>query len=201
MARESRKDSILQAALMCFTKHGVEGTTIEMIREVSGASIGSLYHHFGNRERIIGALYLEGIKRYGQQLNEALASQSGTEHRLRAVVHGYLGWIADNPDWARFLFSSRGQVEAGPLADELTSANASHLSRMAALGEALEQRGDIRAIPAQCLPALITGPAQEVARNWLAGRLTGDLREYAEPLAEAAWRSVRADRIRTNDGG
>ena len=67
--------------------------------------------------------------------------------------------------------------------------------------EALEQRGDIRAIPAQCLPALITGPAQEVARNWLAGRLTGDLREYAEPLAEAAWRSVRADRIRTNDGG
>lgn len=201
MARASRKDSILQAALKCFTQHGVEATTIEMIREASGASIGSLYHHFGNRERIIGALYLEGLKRYGQQLNEALASQTSTEQRLRAVVYGYLGWIADNPDWARFLFSSRGQVEAGPLADELKSANASHMSRMAALGEALEQRGEIRPIPAQCLPALITGPAQEVARNWLAGKMAGDLREYAPALAEAAWRSVKADLIIDNDGG
>ena len=56
MARSSRKQEILQAALACFTEFGVEATTIEMIRDRSGASIGSLYHHFGNRERIIAAL-------------------------------------------------------------------------------------------------------------------------------------------------
>ena len=58
MARSSRKQEILQAALACFTEFGVEATTIEMIRDRSGASIGSVYHHFGNRERIIAALYL-----------------------------------------------------------------------------------------------------------------------------------------------
>ena len=38
MARPSRKDEILQAALACFTEHGVDVTTIEMIRDRSGAS-------------------------------------------------------------------------------------------------------------------------------------------------------------------
>ena len=41
MARSSRKQEILQAALACFTEFGVEATTIEMIRDRSGASIGS----------------------------------------------------------------------------------------------------------------------------------------------------------------
>ena len=42
MTRRSRKDEILQAALACFTEVGVDGTTIEMIRDRSEASIGSL---------------------------------------------------------------------------------------------------------------------------------------------------------------
>ena len=37
MARSSRKQEILQAALACFTECGVEATTIEMIRDRSGA--------------------------------------------------------------------------------------------------------------------------------------------------------------------
>jgi len=37
MARSSRKQEILQAALACFTEFGVEATTIEMIRDRSGA--------------------------------------------------------------------------------------------------------------------------------------------------------------------
>ena len=77
MARSSRKQEILQAALACFTEFGVEATTIEMIRDRSGASIGSLYHHFGNRERIIAVLYLEGIGRSEEpRLNSSHMSES-----------------------------------------------------------------------------------------------------------------------------
>ena len=53
MTKQSRKDSILTAALACITDVGADATTIEMIRERSGASIGSLYHHFGNKDCII----------------------------------------------------------------------------------------------------------------------------------------------------
>ena len=36
------------------------------------------------------------------------------------------------------------------------------------------------------------GPAQAVARDWIAGRLRGAPTAVADELAEAAWRSFRA---------
>ena len=92
MARSSRKQEILQAALACFTEFGVEATTIEMIRDRSGASIGSLYHHFGNRERIIAALYLEGIGEYAALLEAGLIETLDAEACVRLLTE---------PDWYR----------------------------------------------------------------------------------------------------
>ena len=113
MARPSRKDEILQAALACFTEHGVDVTTIEMIRDRSGASIGSLYHHFGNKERIIAALYLAGTAQYADLLQRGFASAASAEACVKLLVTSYIDWVAANPDWARFILHSRGRVEAG----------------------------------------------------------------------------------------
>lgn len=81
MGRSSRKDEILQAALACFSEHGVDATTIEMIRDRSGASIGSLYHHFGNKERIHGELYLAGIGQYAALLEAGFARRAAPRKR------------------------------------------------------------------------------------------------------------------------
>ena len=113
MARSSRKDDILQAALRCFTEEGVDATTIEMIRDRSGASIGSLYHHFGNKERIIGALYLAGVGQYAALLQEGLAKAADAEACVKLLVTAYIDWVVANPDWARFVLHSRSRVEAG----------------------------------------------------------------------------------------
>src|SRR5215470_14374357 len=63
-ASERRRKSILDAALACFLERGVAATTTEEIRDRSGASIGSIYHHFGDKEGLAGALYVEGIRSY-----------------------------------------------------------------------------------------------------------------------------------------
>ncbi|WP_162980450.1 TetR/AcrR family transcriptional regulator, partial [Pseudomonas aeruginosa] len=86
MGRSSRKDEILQAALACFSEHGVDATTIEMIRDRSGASIGSLYHHFGNKERIHGELYLAGIGQYAALLEAGFARARSAEEMVRLLV-------------------------------------------------------------------------------------------------------------------
>ncbi|WP_228145041.1 TetR/AcrR family transcriptional regulator, partial [Acinetobacter baumannii] len=72
------------------TESGVEATTIEMIRDRSGASIGSLYHHFGNRERIIAALYLEGIGEYAALLEAGLIETLDAEACVRLFVTSYI---------------------------------------------------------------------------------------------------------------
>ncbi|MBN0379368.1 TetR/AcrR family transcriptional regulator, partial [Pseudomonas aeruginosa] len=109
---------------------GVDATTIEMIRDRSGASIGSLYHHFGNKERIHGELYLAGIGQYAALLEAGFARARSAEEMVRLLVTSYIDWVVANPDWARFILHSRGRVEAGELGERLRADNQTHFARI-----------------------------------------------------------------------
>ncbi|MGH8436171.1 MAG: TetR/AcrR family transcriptional regulator [Pseudomonas sp.] len=192
MGRPLRKDEILQAALACFSEIGVDATTIEMIRDRSGASIGSLYHHFGNRERIIGALYLEGVGQYAALLETGFAEVCSAEDCVKLLVQNYIDWVVANPDWARFILHSRGRVEAGEVGAQLRESNRVHYAR---IGEALatyHEAGAFKTMPADCFSSVVIGPTQDFARNWLAGRTQVSLASCRDLLAQIAWDSVKA---------
>jgi hypothetical protein len=50
--------------------------------------------------------------------------------------------------------------------------------------------GELLEVTPDVLTALWVGPAQELARFWLAGRTRGALEDAADVLAQAAWRSL-----------
>ncbi|MDF3931206.1 TetR/AcrR family transcriptional regulator [Pseudomonas citronellolis] len=192
MARASRKDDILQAALACFSESGVDATTIEMIRDRSGASIGSLYHHFGNRERIIGALYLEGLGQYAALLDAGLEEGMSAEATVKLFVTSYIDWVAAHPDWARFILHNRGRVEAGEMGDQLREANRQQGRRIAALLAVHREAGAFRQLPVELFNSVVIGPTHDYVRNWLAGRTRVELVDCRDLLAQVAWESVRA---------
>ena len=70
MTPKTRPQAILAAALDCFNQYGIEGTTIDMIRQQSNASVGSIYHHFGSKEDIAAALFIEGMRQFAQMLRD-----------------------------------------------------------------------------------------------------------------------------------
>ncbi|KSW27228.1 MULTISPECIES: TetR/AcrR family transcriptional regulator [unclassified Pseudomonas] len=192
MGRASRKDDILQAALACFSESGVDATTIEMIRDRSGASIGSLYHHFGNRERIIGALYLEGIGQYAALLDAGLREGMSAEATVKLFVTCYIDWVVAHPDWARFILHNRGRVEAGEMGEQLREANRQQGRRIAELLAVHRQTGAFREMPFELFNSVVIGPTHDYVRNWLAGRTRVELADCRDLLAQIAWESVRA---------
>lgn len=192
MARRSRKDEILQAALACFTDFGVDATTIEMIRDRSGASIGSLYHHFGNKERIIGALYLAGTAEYAALLAEGFAQADSAEACVKLLVTSYVDWVVANPDWARFILHSRGRVEASEVGAELREVNRVNFRRILDALAVYRAQGLFKAMPVDCFTSVVIGPTHDFARHWLAGRTQTSLAECRELLAQVAWDSVRS---------
>ena len=192
MARRSRKDEILQAALACFTDFGVDATTIEMIRDRSGASIGSLYHHFGNKERIIGALYLAGTAEYAALLAEGFAQADSAEACVKLLVTSYVDWVVANPDWARFILHSRGRVEASEVGAELREVSRVNFRRILDALTVYRAQGLFKAMPVDCFTSVVIGPTHDFARHWLAGRTQTSLAECRELLAQVAWDSVRA---------
>ncbi len=192
MGRRTRKDEILQAALACFSEVGVDATTIEMIRDRSAASIGSLYHHFGNKERIIAALYLQGTGEYAALLEQGFAKAESAEACIKLLVTSYIDWVVANPEWARFILHSRGRVEASELGGQLREANQEHFARIYQALAGYREQGLFKDMPVDCFASLIIGPTHDFARNWLAGRTRSELADCRELLANAAWDSVRA---------
>jgi AcrR family transcriptional regulator len=181
----SRQETILEAALESFDATGT--TAIEEIKRRSGASVGSIYHHFGGKDGVAAALYIEILRGYQAGVVRALGRGSNARDGVEALVRYHLRWVERNPARARFLLQS-GAVRTAA-GDELKALNQ---DLAAAVGEWVGRQPAIRSLRGEAFYAVVFGPAQELSRSWLAGR-TSSLRRLEDELAEAAWRAVRAD--------
>ncbi len=84
---DARRSEILGAALDAFAAHGVAGASIDEIRRRSGASVGSIYHHFpGGKDAIAGALYVEGLRDYQEGFIEVLRQAPSTRSGVEGAV-------------------------------------------------------------------------------------------------------------------
>ena len=187
-----RREAILEAARACFEEHGYAATTIELIAARSGASNGSIYHHFGAKDGILAALYTSALGSYQEELLALLAEHADdAEGGIRAAVVHHLAWVEAHPHETRTLFEHRQTLERTPRAGDLQQLNRAALAEVRTWAARHVQAGSIRDLgPAAA--AIWFGPAQLVARDWMAGRLRGKPSALAPALADAAWRSFRA---------
>lgn len=188
-----RRDQILEAARACFSEHGYAATTIEQIAARSGASNGSIYHHFGAKDGILAALYTSALASYQDELLALLRRfADDAEAGIRGAVVHHLEWVEAHPEETRTLFEHRAALERTARAGELRDQNRPVLAEVRAWVERHMAAGAIRALPPPAVAAVWFGPAQAVARDWIGGRLRGRPTAVADELAEAAWRSFRA---------
>lgn len=189
MNQPDRRSAILSAALAVFSEKGIEATSIDDIRQRCQASVGSIYHWFGNKEGIAAALFTQGLDDYWGQLLHNMAEASNAEFAIHTIVSTHLNWIVAKPDMARLMFARRQAVSA-----EHEQAIRQHTAiHFKALFEKLKpwfKQGVLRKLPFELYGPLLLGPAQELARNWLGGRIAFDPRTAIDELSGAAWRSL-----------
>ncbi|MGH8806638.1 MAG: TetR/AcrR family transcriptional regulator [Noviherbaspirillum sp.] len=190
-AKKSRKQEILDAALACFTENGIEATTIDMIRERSQASVGSLYHHFGSKESIAVALYIDALAAHHEYQQALLAKANSAQAGVKAITYAYVDWVSANPDKARFVLYGRGVLAKSEVGAELQARARSHVTDVLRWFAPHIEAGKLKKLPLECYGSLITGPAHDYARLWLSGRVKTDIKAYREIFAEAAWNAVK----------
>lgn len=163
-----------------------------VIRRRSGASIGSIYHHFGGKLEIAAALYVEALGGYQEEAAAAVRG-TGAEEGVRALVRHHLAWVAADPPRARFLLGSRPAEVAEATRDPLRRLNRAFFRAVRAWLDPHVETGRIRRLPFDVHHAVLLGPSQELARVWLAGRTDTDLEAAGAALADAAWNALRGD--------
>lgn len=180
----TRRETILEAALESL--EAGEEVTIEAVRERSGASVGSIYHHFGDKDGILGALYAQVLGGYQAGILRTLKTAPDAEGGIKALVRYHLRWVERNPERARFLLDrGAAREQAG---EEVKALNK---NLFATIDDWLGSHGEIGPMRREVFFATVFGPAQTLSRSWLVRR-TGSLQEVEDDLANTAWRAVRS---------
>jgi AcrR family transcriptional regulator len=191
-----RKTEILDAALRCFLQHGIEATTIEQIRQASGASLGSIYHHFGSKEAIALAVYAGAVQEYQTLVLERLRAADSARTGVRAMVVAHLEWMEANRNLSLYLtrveIADASRPTAGRIAEHLQT----FFQAIYDWFQPYIESGEIKRVAPALYVPLILGPTSSFARHWLANRLTLNVSEVAETLAESAWNSLRNQTVR-----
>jgi AcrR family transcriptional regulator len=189
---ERSRRAILDAALDCFMRLGWAATTIEDIRKVSGASVGSVYHHFGAKEGIAVALYIDCLRQHQEVLRARLEREHDAEGFVRAVVTHHIAWSRANPAAARYLIQMRRDAAVSAAEAEVQESTGGFVRDSYARLKDFVRDGQLLRLPATAYLPLLIGPAQELLRSWASGR--GELKAGIEKvLADAAWKSLRPE--------
>jgi AcrR family transcriptional regulator len=186
----------MAAALDCFTAKGFSETSMADIQERSGASMGSIYHHFESKERLAAALYLEGLKGVHGAIRSVLTETNQAEEGIKRLVLAYIDWFVQHPDLGHYLFQGMGAQYLEVEGEKIREETALLRHDMGAWLRPHIELGAIAALPTELYSPLMLGPTREFLQQWLVnlGRRNSDsladLSERSQVLAKAAWKAL-----------
>ncbi len=178
------------AALACFAEYGYPNTTMQDIRERSGASNGSIYHHFSSKEGIAAALYIEAIVDYQARILAALERNPKAHDGVRATIETHLAWVQEKPEWARYLMEMRHAEFMKAAEESLAEENRKFIDGFINWLKPNLKSDALRHLPADLFISLVLGPCQEYIRIWLEGKAFTNIATARGELASSAWLAV-----------
>lgn len=98
-----RVESILGAAARVFSEKGFAATTMREVAKESGASLGSIYHHFESKEEILRAIMVQNFQRVSQSLEEKLRLVTEPRRALELFVENHVAFFARHLDEMRVM--------------------------------------------------------------------------------------------------
>lgn len=193
--RAALKRQILLDALVCFLEHGIEMTSIEMIRAKSETSVGAIYHHFKNKEGIVAALFFSALDDQTALRDEYLKQAKTLQDVVFALIHSYVDWVSEQPEFAKFLNSARFNMMKGEEHQQLVQRNKNRNQNIFSLIANFEEFKVLSLIPNELLLSLVIGSTESYCRAWLSQRVKSDPKVYKDVLAKAAWSSLQDLRL------
>ena len=192
-ATAARQTAILDATLELVGEKGVTAVTMSDICGRSGASVGSVYHHFKDREGVLYALYHDCFADCFDQLRTAVLSTTSAQEGITALVHMYLDWVEANPSRATFIYEASQGTLLRSYAAEIVAFKSAFYADIFAWMSPFVAAGELLRLPPWAYDAIMMGPAHEFARRWLAGMQELSMAQAKTIIAGAVWRAVRLD--------
>ncbi len=102
--RERTRRALLDAAAKLFRKHGLEGTSIDMLAAEAGFTKGAFYAHFDPKADLDLVLLDERFAEQLGRLEQTLSGESGADEEARRGADLFLTTAVADDEWKRLYF-------------------------------------------------------------------------------------------------
>ena len=183
------KQRILDVALRLFTERGYFNTSMHDIQHEAQVSIGSIYHHFGNKEAIAKALFDSIEAKMYTAITNIMAEYSTSEERCKAIIYYLFEVTESNPESMHYMLYAKHREFLPSEKPVCSSRPFSLMKEIVASGIAT---GEILKIDLNIAATSIFGGPIRLIFLKLDGVLEHSLSKYLSESWECSWRSVAA---------
>lgn len=185
------RDRILEAALELFVNQGYFNTNVPDISKKSKCSVGSIYHHFLNKEEIAGLLYRNGILQFRGALSDAISNEPEIDTAIQNIVCSFLNFAESHKLLSQYLWLSRHEEFLNSSVKRPTVVGFDELGRR--LTKAIKKGvrgGKIPPIKAEIFWSIVFGIPLSFVRDWLEGYTSLSPNQAAPTLSKACWSAL-----------
>lgn len=181
------QDHILTTAIALFYKEGYFKTSIHDIVRESGVSIGSIYHHFKNKEGIVLALYHTILAGMAEELQQIITSEPDVANCCKRILKMLFLETEQHPEVMGFILHARHR-EFLPDEAPICSSRPFEMMR-SVVARGMEENVIRKMDPMVAAACLFGGPIRMIHLR-LDGVLPTPLPDYLEEVWDCAWSAV-----------
>ncbi len=182
-------ERIIAAALQLFRQRGYFSTSVPDMARTAQVSVGSIYHHFKDKEDVARALYLGLTERLQDALADIARKHVPAHDRCRAVMAMLFELTESDRDAMDFMLYAKHRDF---LPSERPICSSRPFETMRAFVEAGMERGEIRRMDVMVATSCLFGGAIRLITARLDGVLAEPLPDRLDAVWECAWRGVAA---------
>lgn len=191
LSPEKRTADILVAAREVFAERGYNDTVMSEIAERAGVVEGSIYRYFRNKRDLMFRMAEAWFEEMIADDATTLVAISGTQNRLRFVIHRHLTSIHNQPDMSRLVFQHL-RPEPDYRETRLFALNRTYTARVIEVIEAGIAAGEVRpGVSPSLVRDAIFGSIEH--RTWAFLRNEGDFDPdtLAEQVLDLVWNGLQ----------
>lgn len=178
---------ILSATLSLFTAQGYFNTSVHDIARKSEVSIGSIYHHFKDKEAVAKALYNSMIDRMSSELAIIKKNHDSAHDQCRAVIELLFNITEQEPEIMEFMLYSKHREF---LPNERPVCSSKPFDLMREFVKEGMTKGEIQEMDLMVASTCLFGGAIRMITSSMDGLLKRSLLSYLDEIWICSWRAV-----------
>ena len=96
--------ALLSAASELFSRHGLEGASVEDVAAAAGYTKGAFYSNFASKEELFLVMLDQKFAEHVERLDVQLAGTGDADEEARDAAVGFLSGMESDPAWPRLYF-------------------------------------------------------------------------------------------------